>query len=303
MLVASWLSRSPERSFLPVPGRWRRHWKVHESGPDRADRTQGALRPCSRALARGGESLRRPRCSLTPALTPADLSARRERSSRSASTTATARACTSSGTRCSTPSSGPRARMLEAFEQRWAEWNGLPSLGPLELGRRRAGRARVRRRARRDRALPLQHLHGDAARGDQGRRATGQFVDCNRDDLCMSFEDFEAQGRAAQAAGGDRSSTSAATSPSTSSGSPTTAAPRGIFLLEDCAHAHGAELARPPAGHLGRRRRLLALRDEDDLHRRGRRARLRQPGADRVRRARSATTASPTTRSTASTTA
>ena len=60
-------------------------------------------------------------------------------------------------------------------------------------------------------------------------------------------------------------------------------------------------LERPPAGRLRRRRRLLALRDEDGLHRRGRRARLRRPRPDRVRRASSATTASSSTRSTAST--
>ena len=66
------------------------------------------------------------------------------------------------------------------------------------------------------------------------------FVDCNRDDLVHAFEDFVA--KAERTSRGRRSSsTSAATSPSRSSGSPPTAATTAIFLIEDCAHAHGAD--------------------------------------------------------------
>ena len=49
----------------------------------------------------------------------------------------------------------------------------------------------------------------------------------------------------------------------------------GIFLIEDCAHAHGADWNGRRPGHVGRRRRLLVLRDQDRLDRRGRHARLR----------------------------
>ena len=48
----------------------------------------------------------------------------------------------------------------------------------------------------------------------------------------------------------------------------------GIFLLEDCAHAHGADW-NAAARWFWRCRRLLPLRDEDGLQRRGRRAGLR----------------------------
>ena len=60
-------------------------------------------------------------------------------------------------------------------------------------------------------------------------------------------------------------------------------AEHGIFLIEDCAHAHGASWNGRKAGYLGRCRRLLAVRDKDDLHRRGRRARLPPARGDRAR--------------------
>ena len=62
-------------------------------------------------------------------------------------------------------SEGP---MLAAFEERWSAWNGLPSLGMSSWAGAALARARVRRGSGRDRALPVQYLHGDAARRDQG---------------------------------------------------------------------------------------------------------------------------------------
>jgi dTDP-4-amino-4,6-dideoxygalactose transaminase len=66
-----------------------------------------------------------------------------------------------------------------------------------------------------------------------------EFVDCNREDLCMSFTDFEAQAerhrpRAAILVhiGGHLAFESQQIAEY--------CAERGIFLLEDCAHAHGA---------------------------------------------------------------
>ncbi|HEX3608924.1 MAG TPA: DegT/DnrJ/EryC1/StrS family aminotransferase [Solirubrobacterales bacterium] len=130
-------------------------------------------------------------------------------------------------------------RMLDAFERRWADWNGLPSLGLSSW----AGGALA--------ALEFAGVRGETvlcpsntfmatplAAINAGARV--EFVDCNRGDLCMSFDDFEAKAErhkpkaailvhigghfafdAERIAGYCREN--------------------GIFLLEDCAHAHGAE--------------------------------------------------------------
>ena len=63
--------------------------------------------------------------------------------------------------------------MTARFEAAWAAWNGAAGGRARGLGRRRAGRARLRRRGGRDRAVPLQHVHGDAA-GHPARRAAGR---------------------------------------------------------------------------------------------------------------------------------
>ena len=98
-----------------------------------------------------------------------------------------------------------------------------------------------------------------------------QFVDCRRDDLCMSFEDFERKAEHRPRAailvhiGGhiafDVERIAAL------------CRAEGIFLIEDCAHAHGAA-GTAPARDVGRRGRLLVLRDEDRLDRRGWHSRL-----------------------------
>jgi dTDP-4-amino-4,6-dideoxygalactose transaminase len=66
-----------------------------------------------------------------------------------------------------------------------------------------------------------------------------QFVDCNRSDLCMSFEDFEAKAEAFKPKavflvhiGGHIAFDSEKIADYCRA--------RGIFLIEDCAHAHGA---------------------------------------------------------------
>ena len=118
-----------------------------------------------------------------------------------------------------------------------------------------------------------------------------EFVDCNRDDLCMSFDDFERKAREHR--------------------------PTAVFLVHIGGHiafeveriaelcrsrgdrpARGLRararrvVERPASRHLGRRRHLVVRADEDDLDRRGRHARLAARRADRVRAQRSATTAS-----------
>jgi perosamine synthetase len=132
-------------------------------------------------------------------------------------------------------SEGP---MTERFEAAWAAWNGLgavafsgwagAALAALDYAGVRGGT--VLCPSNTFMATPLAALHAGAE---------VRFVDCNREDLCMSFADFEAKvaserPRAAilvhvgghiafdveRIAGLCRA--------------------EGIFLLEDCAHAHGA---------------------------------------------------------------
>ena len=90
-------------------------------------------------------------------------------------------------------------------------------------------------------ATPLAALHA-------GARV--QFVDCNREDLCMSFADFQAQAehhrpRAAILVhiGGHLAFESQQIAEY--------CAQRGIFLLEDCAHAHGASWGGQKPGSWG----------------------------------------------------
>jgi perosamine synthetase len=137
--------------------------------------------------------------------------------------------------------------MLEAFERRWAEWNGLPSLGLASW----AGGALA--------ALEFAGVRGETVLCPSntfmasplaaiGAGAEVEFVDCRRDDLCMSFEDFErkAERHKPKAAilvhiGGHIAFDSERIAGY--------CAAEGIFLLEDCAHAHGAEWdGRRPGG-------------------------------------------------------
>jgi dTDP-4-amino-4,6-dideoxygalactose transaminase len=137
--------------------------------------------------------------------------------------------------------------MLEAFEARWAEWNGLGSVGLSSW----AGGALA--------ALEFAGVRGETVLCPSNTfmasplaaikaGAEVEFVDCNRSDLCMSFEDFEAKAErhkpraavlvhigghiafeAERIAGYCRAN--------------------DIFLLEDCAHAHGADWnGRRPGG-------------------------------------------------------
>ncbi len=136
---------------------------------------------------------------------------------------------------------------LEAFERRWSEWNGLPSLGFSSW----AGGALA--------ALRFAGVEGEtvlcpsntfmasplAAIGAGGEV---EFVDCNREDLCMSFEDFERQAERHE----PRAAILVHIGGHIAFDAERIAAycrDRGIFLLEDCAHAHGADWngARPGA--------------------------------------------------------
>jgi len=140
-------------------------------------------------------------------------------------------------------------RMLERFEQRWAEWNGLPSLGlsswaggalaALEFAGVRGGT--VLCPSNTFMATPLAAV---------GAGAAVEFVDCNREDLCMSFEDFERKAERHR----PRAAILVHIGGHIAFDSERIAAycrENGIFLLEDCAHAHGAEWGERRPGGFG----------------------------------------------------
>jgi perosamine synthetase len=130
--------------------------------------------------------------------------------------------------------------MTRRFEAAWAEWNGVNAVA---LGSWAGGALAALRFAgvgpgdtvlcpsNTFMATPLSVLHTGA---------TVQFVDANRDDLCMSFADFErkvAEHRPKAAwlvhIGGHIAFEVEAIAELCRA--------QGIFLIEDCAHAHGAD--------------------------------------------------------------
>jgi perosamine synthetase len=132
-------------------------------------------------------------------------------------------------------SEGP---LTDAFEAAWGSWNGLDSvafgswtgaaLAALDYAGVRG--ETVLCPSNTFMATPLAALHA-------GARVA--FVDCNREDLCMSFADFEAKvarhrPRAAVLVhiGGHVAFDVEAIAELCRA--------EGIFLIEDCAHAHGA---------------------------------------------------------------
>jgi perosamine synthetase len=130
------------------------------------------------------------------------------------------------------------ATMNERFEQAWAEHNGLASVALSSW----AGGAMA--------ALHFAGVEGQTVLCPSNTfmatplaairaGASVQFVDCNREDLCMSFKDFEAKAekhkpRAALLVhiGGHIAFDSEQIAEY--------CVANNIFLIEDCAHAHGA---------------------------------------------------------------
>jgi perosamine synthetase len=130
------------------------------------------------------------------------------------------------------------AGMTERFEHAWAAWNDLPAVafsswaGGAMAALEFAGvqGQTVLCPSNTFMATPLAALNAGA---------DVQFVDCNREDLCMSFASFEAAAerfkpRAAMLVhiGGHIAFDSERIARYCSE--------NGIFLIEDCAHAHGA---------------------------------------------------------------
>ncbi len=130
------------------------------------------------------------------------------------------------------------AGMTERFEDAWGAWNDLPAVAFSSW----AGGAMA--------ALQFAQVRGETVLCPSNTfmatplaalnaGADVQFVDCNREDLCMSFASFEAAAerfkpRAAMLVhiGGHIAFDSERIARYCSE--------NGIFLIEDCAHAHGA---------------------------------------------------------------
>jgi dTDP-4-amino-4,6-dideoxygalactose transaminase len=140
------------------------------------------------------------------------------------------------------------ATMTEQFEAAWERWNELPSVAFSSW----AGGA-------------MAALHFAGVRGETvlcpsntfmatplaaiNAGAEVQFVDCNREDLCMSFADFQAKAEQHK----PKAAFLVHIGGHIAFDSEQIAAycrEHGIFLIEDCAHAHGASWnGRKPGGY------------------------------------------------------
>lgn len=128
--------------------------------------------------------------------------------------------------------------LTRRFEAAWSEWNGLPAVATASwTGAALAALAYAEVAGQRVLCPSNTFMATPLAIEASGGAAV--FVDCNRDDLCMSFEDFErkAQATRPRAAvlvhiGGHIAFDSERIADYCRA--------HGIFLIEDCAHAHGA---------------------------------------------------------------
>ena len=171
--------------------------------------------------------------------------------------------------------------MTARFEQAWEAWNELPAVATSSWSGGALAALHFAGVAGRDRALPVEHLHGDAAGRDPrgGRRAVRRLQP--RRPLHV-VRRLRAEGRAAQAEGGDPR-------PHRRPHRVRVGEDRRLLRRERDLPDRGLRararrlVERPQARQLRRRRRLLDVRDQDGLDRRGRRARLQAPRAARVR--------------------
>ncbi len=140
------------------------------------------------------------------------------------------------------------ADMVARFEAGWEAWNELPAVAVSSW----AGGALA--------ALDFAGVQGETVLCPSNTfmatplaairsGAQVQFVDCNREDLCMSFADFEAKAllHRPKAAflvhiGGHIAFDSERIA--------AYCREHDIFLIEDCAHAHGASWRAPSAKHV-----------------------------------------------------
>ena len=139
--------------------------------------------------------------------------------------------------------------MTQRFEAAWEEWNGAPAVATSGWG----GGALA--------ALDFAGVSGQPVLCPSNTfmatplailKAGGRpvFVDCNREDLCMSFADFERKAERER----PRACVLVHIGGHIAFEVDQIAAycrEHGIFLLEDCAHAHGAEWHGRRAGTYG----------------------------------------------------
>ncbi len=131
------------------------------------------------------------------------------------------------------------ASMTERFEGAWQEWNELPAVALSSWAGGALAALNFAGVGVGDTVLCPSNTFMATPLAAVNAGAEVRFVDCNRSDLCMSFEDFEANAERfrPKAAflvhiGGhiafevDRIAAYCRDN--------------GIFLIEDCAHAHGA---------------------------------------------------------------
>ena len=129
-------------------------------------------------------------------------------------------------------------RLTAQFEHAWAAWNGLPAVA-LSGWSGGALAALDYAGVRGETVLCPSNTFMATPLAIVNAGAKVEFVDCNREDLCMSFEDFErkvAEHRPRAAIlvhiGGHIAFDSERIADLCRA--------EGIFLIEDCAHAHGA---------------------------------------------------------------
>jgi perosamine synthetase len=141
------------------------------------------------------------------------------------------------------------AAMTERFETGWEGWNELPAVAVSSW----AGGALA--------ALHFAGVQGETVLCPSNTfmatplaairsGADVQFVDCNREDLCMSFSDFEAKAEKHK----PRAAFLVHIGGHIAFDSERIAAycrEHGIFLIEDCAHAHGAHWGDRKPGSYG----------------------------------------------------
>jgi perosamine synthetase len=141
------------------------------------------------------------------------------------------------------------AEMVARFEAAWDAWNGVPAVA---LGSWAGGALAALHFAgvqgetvlcpsNTFMATPLAAVNAGAQVG---------FVDCNREDLCMSFADFEAKAERHRPRAAFLVHIGGHIAFDTQRIADYCAA-HGIFLIEDCAHAHGASWNGRKAGSYG----------------------------------------------------
>ncbi len=143
------------------------------------------------------------------------------------------------------------ADMVARFEAGWEAWNELPAVSMSSW----AGGALA--------ALHFAGVQGETVLVPSNTfmatplaavrsGAEVQFVDCNREDLCMSFADFEAKAQRHRPRAAFLVHIGGHIAFETQQIADYCAA-NGIFLIEDCAHAHGASWGAPQAKHVVRK--------------------------------------------------